>query len=787
MSEIFNSMEYGPAPESTEQANAWLDSHDRKFKLFIGGKWTRGNGKPFKAYSPSSGDDLASIAQASKADVNKAVAAAQSAGKAWRGLSGFKRSKYLYALARLVQKHARILAVLESMDNGKPIRETRDIDIPLVARHFYYHAGWASMRDDELPGYEPHGVVGQIIPWNFPLLMLAWKIAPALAAGNTVVLKPAEQTPLTALYFSELCMKAGLPDGVVNILTGDGETGKALVAHGGIDKLAFTGSTEVGKYIRKAVAGSGKEITLELGGKSPFIVFADADMDSAVEGVVNAIWFNQGEVCCAGSRLLVAESIAEKFYKKLRSRMDKLRVGDPLDKAIDIGALVDETQVKRVQSLIAAGVKEGGVIYQAKSKMPNQGCFVPATLITGVEPSSKLAQEEIFGPVLAAMTFRTPDEAITIANNTRYGLAASIWSENINTALDMAARVKAGIVWVNSTNQMDAACGFGGYRESGFGREGGREGMMAYLRPMSHTKLKPLEPLGANKQISIDVGANIDRTPKNYVGGKQARPDGSSVMPVISPAGKLVGEAGRGNRKDIRNAVEAAAKHGGWSTSTAHLRAQIIYYIGENLDARKEEFAARIKSMTGASISKARAEVELSISRLFYYAGFADKFDGAVHNPPMRDIAIAMNEPLGILGIVAPQDAPLLGFISLMAPAIAAGNRAVIIPSDIYPLAATDFYQVLETSDVPAGVVNIVTGEHDEITQTLAEHEEVNGLWYFGKAGGVKNVEAASISNVKQTWSHQNKAYDWRAPYASGRRFMEKASQVINIWVPYGA
>ena len=784
---IFKSMEYGPAPESAAEANAWLDSHNRKFKLFIDGKWVRGNGKAFAAHNPATGDNFATISQASKADVNKAVNAATQAGKKWRAFSGFERAKVLYALARLVQKHSRVLAVLETLDNGKPIRETRDIDIPLVARHFYYHAGWASMLDDELPNYEPHGVVGQIIPWNFPLLMLAWKIAPALAAGNTVVLKPAEQTPLTALYFCELCQKAGVPDGVVNIITGDGKTGQALVAHDGIDKLAFTGSTEVGKIIRKSIAGSSKEITLELGGKSPFIVFADADLDSAVEGVVDAIWFNQGEVCCAGSRLLVAESIADKFYKKLRARMGKLRIGDPLDKTIDIGSLVDSTQANRVNTLITKGIKEGGTLFQPKFVIPNQGCFVPPTLITDVEPASSLAQEEIFGPVLVAMTFRTPDEAITLANNTRYGLAASIWSENINTALDMAARVKAGIVWVNSTNQMDAACGFGGYRESGFGREGGREGMLAYLQPKSLAKLKPLEAMEVSKQLSILSSADINKTPKNYVGGKQARPDGGSVMPVISPKGQLVGEVGRGNRKDIRNAVEAAAKHTSWSTSTTHLRAQIIYYIGENLDARKEEFSERLKTMTGVSITKARAEVDMSISRLFYYAGFADKFDGAVHNPPVRDIAIAMNEPLGIMGMIAPQENPLLGFISLMAPAIATGNRTVIIPSDIYPLAATDFYQVLETSDVPAGVVNIVTGEHDVLAQTLAEHGEVNGLWYFGKAGGVKAVEAASISNVKQIWSHKNKAYNWMSSQGQGRIFMEKSSQVKNIWVPYGA
>ena len=787
--DIFQSLDYGPAPESPEQADKWLAGHKHSFKLFINGGWLKAGGKYFASQNPASNKRIARLSQATKADVNKAVTAAHKAGPAWRKLSCHQRARYLYALARLVQKHTRTLAVLESMDNGKPIRESRDIDIPLVARHFYYHAGWAQLRDVELAQYQPHGVVGQIIPWNFPLLMLAWKIAPALAAGNTVVLKPAEQTSLTALYFSELCIKAGIPAGVVNIITGDGKTGKALVAHPLVNKIAFTGSTEVGKYIRTETAGSGKEITLELGGKSPFMVFADADLDSAVEGIVNAIWFNQGEVCCAGSRLLVAESIAKVFYAKLRQRMNKLRVGNPLDKAIDVGSLVDATQQARVSNLITTGIKEGGQLWQAKTRIPKTGCFMPPTLITGVEPSSTLAQEEIFGPVLVAMTFRTPDDAVKLANNSRYGLAASIWSENINVALDMAARVKAGIVWVNSTNQFDAACGFGGYRESGYGREGGREGMLAYLKPRLKQRRRALTALHANKLVSMAPLSNeLDRTPKNYIGGKQARPDGNACMPVITPAGALAAEVGLGNRKDIRNAVEAAVKASGWSTSTAHLRAQIIYYIAENLASRKAEFSDRIQLMTSNTKAKARAEVEQSIESLFTYAGFTDKFDGAVHTPPVRDIAIAMNEPLGILGIIAPQTSPLLGFITLMAAAMAVGNRVVIIPSDIHPLAATDFYQVLETSDVPAGVVNIITGQHFELAQTLAEHEEVNALWYFGKAGGVKAVEQASISNLKQIWSHGEQELRWgSSAQLNPRRVLEKATQVKNIWVPYGA
>ncbi len=781
--DIMKTLDYGPAPESDKIALNWLKSHNNRFDLFIGGKWLKASGKSFACYNPANGKKLADIAQASKADVDKAVKTAKKALPLWQKLSGHERAKYLYALARLVQKHSRILAVLESMDNGKTIRETRDIDIPLVARHFYHHAGWASLVHDEFKGYEPHGICGQIIPWNFPLLMLGWKIAPALAAGNVVVLKPAEQTPLSALYFAELCQLAGIPDGVVNIITGDGRTGAEIVAHKDINKIAFTGSTEVGRIIRKQTAGTSKALTLELGGKSPFIVFADADLDSAVEGVVDAIWFNQGEVCCAGSRLLLDEAIADKFIKKLKRRMDKLRLGDPLDKAVDMGALVDKVQQKRIQKMLAEGLKEGGEIYQAKIPLPNKGCFMRPTLITNIDNVCTLAREEIFGPVLVSMTFRTPKEAVELANNTRFGLAASIWSENINTALDIAANLKAGVVWVNATNRFDASVGFGGYKESGYGREGGREGMLAYLKPKQKDlgKLKTIKP-AVPKSALIE---SIDRTAKMYIGGKQKRPDGAVVMPVTSPDGVIIAEVGRGNRKDIREAVEAARKAKSWSSSTAHLRAQIIYYIAENLSARSDEFAKRLQDQINCTKAQAKREVELSIEKLFLFAGFADKHDGLVHSPPSREIAIAMNEPLGIIGIIAPQANPLLGFISLLAPVIAAGNRAVIIPSDISPLSATDFYQILETSDVPAGVVNIVTGKHEELSPTLAEHMQIDALWYFGKAGEVKTIEQASIHNLKQIFSHNE--YDLDLAKISPRLLMDKASQVKNIWVPYGA
>ncbi len=424
VTEKFVSMEWGAAPEDPREVVAWLDGHSRKFGHFIGGEWRAPkDGKYFESEDPSTGEVLASVAQGSSADVDAAVAAARSALKGWQKIGGHARARYLYALARLVQKHSRRLAVLETMDNGKPIRESRDLDIPLVARHFYHHAGWAQILESEFPGYIACGVVGQIIPWNFPLLMLAWKIAPALAAGNTVVLKPAEFTPLTALAFAELCSEAELPAGVVNIVTGDGTTGEALVMHEDVDKIAFTGSTEVGRAIRKATATSHKRLSLELGGKSPFVIFEDADLDSAVEGLVDGIWLNQGQVCCAGSRLLVQESVSEALLEKVRRRMSTLRVGAPLDKAVDVGAIVARVQLERIDRLVKQGVAEGATCWQPDGfKLPGRGLYFPPTLLSNVHPASTVAQQEIFGPVLAAMTFRTPREAVELANNTTYGL-----------------------------------------------------------------------------------------------------------------------------------------------------------------------------------------------------------------------------------------------------------------------------------------------------------------------------------------------------------------------------
>jgi len=773
--EIFDSMAYGPAPESATEALGWIARHKGQFGHWIDGAFTK-PGETFPTSNPATGKPLAQVTQGTGADVAKAVAAARRAQPKWAALPAHKRAQYLYALARLTQKHSRLLAVLETLDNGKPIRESRDIDIPLVARHFSYHAGLAQLLPSEHPDLAPLGVCGAIIPWNFPLLMLSWKVAPALAAGNTIVLKPAEYTPLTALLFAEISREAGLPKGVLNIVTGDGTTGAALV-DAPVDKIAFTGSTSVGKRIRQATAGTGKALTLELGGKSPYIVFDDADLDSAIEGLVDAIWFNQGQVCCAGSRLLVQEGIAPRFYEKLKRRMDGLRLGDPLDKAIDVGAIVDPIQLATITQLIKDNPE--GDHYTAQTFVPH-GCFYPPTLITGLGTASTLMQEEIFGPVLVAMTFRTPEEAVALANNTRYGLASSVWTENINLALDIAPKLKAGVVWINATNLFDAAAGFGGVRESGFGREGGWEGLMAYLKPAAKPALlKPNRPTPAPAQPVVDT---LDRTAKMYIGGKQARPDSGYSQPLYSPKGKLLGHTGIGNRKDIRNAVEAAHAAKGWAKTTAYNRAQVLYFIAENLSARATEFATRLQDLTG---KPGRQEVETCIQRLFTYAAWADKYDGHAKSVPIRGIALAMNEPCGVIGALCPDEAPLLGLISLMAPAIAMGNTCILVPGQ-HPLAATDFYQVLDTSDVPAGVVNIVTGPAPDLARSLAGHMDVDAVWNFSSHPLSALIEAESTTNLKRTWVNNGRARDWMGPEGEGRAFLSQATEIKTVWVPYG-
>ncbi len=796
--EIYETLDYGPAPEATDNAEAWLEARKGRLQHFIGGAWCDADsGGWFETRSPSRDVVLAQVADGTPADVDRAVAAARAAQADWAALGGHGRARFLYAIARQVQKHSRLFATLESLDNGKPIRESRDIDIPLVARHFYHHAGWAQVMHRELAGYEALGVAGQIIPWNFPLLMAAWKVAPALAMGNTVVLKPAEFTPATAVLLAQVCEEAGLPDGVFNLVLGDHKAGQALVEHEDVDKIAFTGSTEVGRILRESTAGTGKGLTLELGGKSPFIVYEDADLDSVVEGLVDAIWFNQGQVCCAGSRLLMQESIAGPLLEKVRERMSRLVVGDSMEKGVDIGAVVDSVQLERIEEMVALGRAEGATVWQPACDFPDQGFYYPPTLLTDVQPAATLAQEEIFGPVLVSMTFRTPSEAVELANNSRYGLAASVWTENINLALDVAPALKAGTVWVNCTNVFDAAAGFGGYRESGFGREGGKEGLYAYVKPTWLRALSDIpvypgkEPAGPGAvqpgATKDDALVSIDRTAKLYIGGKQARPDGGYSIEVYDAQGFPAGEVPEGNRKDLRNAVEAAAKSPAWTNTTAHNRAQVLYYIAENLAARRTDFVRRIAALSGQDEVAAQAEFELCIERIFTYAAMADKYDGQVHATPLRNVTLAMREALGVIGIVAPEEAGFIGFISTVMPALAMGNRVVVVPSLRYALLATDFYQVLDTSDLPAGVLNIVTGHQDELLPHLAGHYGLEGQWYWGSAEGSRLVEAAAAPTMKRTWVSNGRFHDWfDEEQGAGEEFLRRAVEIKNIWIPYG-
>ncbi|XP_067830570.1 aldehyde dehydrogenase family 16 member A1 isoform X2 [Heptranchias perlo] len=748
VSDIFSKMSYGPAPESPSTAQAWLDYHKRFFGHFIGGKWVKPeNRKVYVTKNPATGETLATTIEGEEPDVDVAVRAAKRAFETWSKLPCHVRARHLYSIARNVQKHQRLLSVLESLDNGKPIRESRDCDIPLVVRHFYHHAGWAQLMDVEMKDWKPVGVVAAIVPWNFPLMLLTWKICPALAMGNTVVLKPASYTRLTALLFAEICAEAGLPPGVFNVVTGNGAFGSKLATHQDVDKVAFTGSTAVGQLLRRSTAGTGKKLSLELGGKSPFIVFDTADLDSVVEGLVDAIWFNQGQVCSAGSRLLMQESIAKDLIARLKQRMQCLRVGDSMDKGIDMGALVDETQKKTITEYVEQARGEGAEVYQVCDGIPQKGLFYPPTLITNVNTVSRVVREEIFGPVLVALTFRTAKEAIALANNSPYGLAGSVWTENLPLALEVAMSLKAGAVWVNGHNIFDAAAGFGGYKESGFGRDGGKEGLYEYVRPAWEERPHPSPGEIKYKTFAAVHGADlsaipgqmaraallhtdaipsVDRTYKLYYGGAQKRPYSMYSRPIFDHCGRALAYVGDCNRKDVRNAVEAAhAAAPGWGKRAAHNRAQIVYYMAENLEVRRAEMAQRLSNLTGVDCAEAEREVDLCIERLFYWGAYCDKYGGTV--------------------------------------------------------------QVFETSDLPAGVVNILTGSRDHLSKFLVEHQDVQAMWYFGSEKGSKFVEWSSAENVKRTWVSYGTQRDWWNPrQGAGEEFLYHATQCKNIWIPMG-
>jgi len=789
LTQEFEQLNYSQALESDSQAQAWLQQNNRRFGHYISGAFvSQPDAALVDVCNPSTSEMLAQIEVATSEQIDAAISSARKAQAGWLALGGLGRAKILYSLARNLQKHARLAAVLETLDNGKPIRESRDADIPLAIRHFYHHAGWAKLQAQEFPNHGPVGVAAQIIPWNFPLLMLSWKVAPAIAMGNTIVIKPAEQTPLTAMLFAQICHESGVPNGVVNIINGAGSTGATLAAHEGVDKVAFTGSTAVGRAIRLATAGQGKKLTLELGGKSAFIVFEDADLDAVVEGLVDSIWFNQGEVCCAGSRLLVQAPVAEQLHIKLKQRMQQLRTGAPLDKSIDVGSLVSQQQFNRVSHLVNEGLQAGGELFQAHAQDASTN-YYPPTLVTDVDSSHPLVQEEIFGPVLVSMTFRTQAEAVVLANNSRYGLAASVWSENINRAMDVAPKLKAGVVWINNHNQFDAACGFGGVKESGFGREGGKEGLYEYLTPTGLTMM--VEPVAlavaATSMQPVFNALSIDRTLKFYAGGKQVRPDSGHSQACYNHDGSVAAMVGVGSRKDIRNAVSGAVKASSWAQKTAHGRAQVIYFLAENLSQRENEWLERLQKVCGYSQKQAQMEFDGAISCLFTYAAWADKYDGAVHNAPYRGVTLALPEATGVIGLITPKNQPLISTIALMAPAIAMGNCVVLVASERYPSIALELVQVLETSDIPAGVVNILAGPKADLANHLAGHAEVDAMWCWADASINKQAEQASVTDLKRMWTHLETDRDWLDPLQSeGLEFLRQATQVKNIWTPYG-
>ena len=700
-------------------------------------------GDLFDVFNPATGERIARATQGSPSRRRRRRRRGAQGAAKWAALSGYERAKHLYALARHVQKRERFLSVLETIDNGKPIRESRDIDIPLVARHFYHHAGWASLIESEFPGTRPVGVCGQIIPWNFPLLMLAWKIAPALAAGQH------GRAEARGIYAA---------DGA--------RLRRDLRRRRPARRASSTSSPATARPARRSSL-------MRASTRSPSPARPRSAARSARRPPARA------RSCRSNSAASRRSSCSRTPISTARSRAWSTRSGSTRGRsaapargcwspraspkpctpscapawrtcasAIRSTSRPTSARSSRRRSSSESrgscgeGEKEGLEFWRADDSLPDRGCFYPPTLVTGVEPASILAREEIFGPVLVATTFRTPDEAVALANNTRYGLAASVWSENINRALEVAARIKAGVVWINSTNMFDAASGFGGYRESGFGREGGREGLYEY-RVADEPKRKPNPakpaPLTASPGLA-PAARDRARLPRPHRQALHRRQAGAARLRLqlrgrsTRPAARS-GLAGLGNRKDIRNAVEAAAKASSWGAATAHNRAQVLYYVAENLSARADEFARRLSAMTGASARAAEAEVEASVRRAFFYAGFADKFDGAVHATRSRFVTLAMNEPWGVMGVVCPNEAPLLAFVSLVMPAIAMGNCVVAVPSANHPLSATDFYSVLDTSDVPAGVVNIVTGEANALAKTLAEHDGVDALWYRRRRG----------------------------------------------------
>ena len=750
------------------------------------------DGAVFTSIDPSTEQPLAEIARATPVDIDRAVKAARRAQRrSWGQLDGRERAKYLFRISRILQERSREFAVLESMDSGKPIKESRDVDVPLAASHFWYYAGWADKLDYAFPGRiaRPLGVAAQIIPWNFPLLMLAWKIAPALAAGNTVVLKPASTTPLSALLFADVCVQADLPPGTVNIVPGPGEVGMSLVTHPDVDKVAFTGSTDIGRKIFRGVAGTDKALTLELGGKAANIVFDDAPLDQAVEGIVNGIYFNQGEVCCAGSRLLAQESIVGPLVEKLKDRLATIRVGDPLDKNTDVGAINSKSQLEKITELVESGVDEGADLYQPACDLPERGYYFRPTLFTNVAQSHRIAREEIFGPVLSVLTFRTPDEAVEKANNTPYGLSAGIWTDK-GSPDPRHGHEDEGRRRVGEHLQPirpDIAV----RRLQGIGlRSRGRPPRTPRVRPVGG-------PLMARREVAVAVPRiDVRKTYKLYIGGAFPRTESGRSYLVSAADGTPLANACRASRKDLRDAVRAArAAQGGWASRTAMNRGQVLYRVAELMEGRRDQFEAEVIAAEGVTAARARTLVDRAIDRWVWYAGWADKIAQVLgsSNPvaaPYFNFTIP--EATGVVGVVAPETSSLLGLVSRLAPPLVSGNAVVLITSESRPLPAVTLTEVLATSDVPGGVVNALTGRKAELVPVLAAHVDVDALDTWGVPDSMRlATEEAAAEDIKRILRRPTTVdearFDWLDDRASERpEWIAAFLEMKTVWHPIG-
>lgn len=769
--EEYDSMAYGDAPESAAEALAWLVDQGDRFGQFINGTF----GAPragFDAVNPANGEVLATLSAATQEDLDSAVSAAGKAQRKWAGMGGAGRARHLDALARVVANNARLCAVIEVLDTGRPIGAVRDHDVTQVERQFQHHASLARLIESELPGRAPLGVCAAILPSRMPLAVLARKLAPALAAGNSVIAKPSQWASLSALLFADLCRQAGLPKGVVNILTGDAAVGESLACHEGTDMVGFAGSLTAGRALRRATAGAGKVLSLEMDAADSFVVFDDADLDSAIEAL--AVSYDSPH------RLLVQESVAERFHQKLRNRMENLRIGDPLDRCTDIGAMANPAGRGRMADLIA---RAGGDLFVPTRPSPGGQYHRPA-LITGLAPADPAMHLDIRGPVAVAMSFRTPQEAVQLINNTGHAGAVSLWSETLSLVLDLAPRLAAGVVWINATGLTDAAAPQGGLREAGFGRDGGWDGLAHHTGTNGKPRPLPrIEPFASTNGAAASAEAPGVTDATLFIAGRQVRP-GGYCRNVHDKAGRILGQVAQAGTSDVGAAVGAAHNAADWSRRSGRDRARALLAMSHALTTRKDDLSHLINDLTGGRGGE--KEVDTAIERLCSYAARADTIAARAPGVAMHGLAVAARAPVGVIGAICPDEAPLLGLVSVLAPILAMGNRAVLVASEAYPLVAPELSLIFECLQMPPGAVNLLTGSHADLAPAMARHMEIDALWCFSSSDLSAMIERESAEAMKRTWVNDGHARDWFGAEGEDPAFLDRASMIRTIWLPAG-